>query len=48
MSSHLFQFIVFVDNTNLFTSHFNSDDLLKILNQEIEKISNWLKLTNFL
>ena len=35
---------MFEDDTNLFASHSNLDELLKILNQEIEKISNWLKI----
>ena len=35
---------MFADNTNLFASHSNIDELLKIVNQEIEKISNWLKI----
>ena len=32
------------DDTNLFASHSNHDELLKIVNQEIAKIPNWLKL----
>ena len=32
------------DDINLFASHSNLDELLKILNQEIAKISNWLKI----
>ena len=43
-SSHLFQFIMFAYDTNLFASHCNLDELLKTVNQEIEKISNWLKI----
>ena len=43
-SSRLFQFIMFADDTNLFASHSNLDELLKIVNQEIETISNWLKI----
>ena len=39
-----FQFIMFADDTNLFASHSNLNGLLKIENQEIEKISNWLKI----
>ena len=42
--SYLFQFIMFADDTNLFASHSNVDELLKIVNQEIAKISNWLKI----
>ena len=42
-TSHLFQFI-FADDTNLFASHSNLDELLKIVNQESAKISNWLKI----
>ena len=43
-TSYLFQFIMFVDDTNLFASHSNLNELLKIVNQEIAKISNWLKI----
>ena len=45
-TSYLFQ--LFADDTNLFSSHSNLDELLQIINQEIAEISNWLKLTNFL
>ena len=47
-SSYLFQFIMFADDTNLFASHSNLGELLTIVNQEIAKISNGLKITNFL
>ena len=43
-TSYLFQFVMFADDTNLFASHSNLDELLKIVNQEIAKISNWLKI----
>ena len=43
--SYLFQFIMFANDTNLFASHSNLDVLLKIVNQEIAKICNWLKIT---
>ena len=43
-SSYLFQFIMFEDDTNLFASHSNLDELLKIVNQEIAKISDRLKI----
>ena len=43
-SSHLFQFIMFADDPNLFASHSNLDELLKMTNQELEKISNWFKI----
>ena len=43
-TSYLFQFIIFANDTNLFDSHSNLDELLKIVNQEIAKISNWLKI----
>ena len=43
-TSYLFQFIMFADDTNLFASHSNLDELLKIVNQEIAKISNSLKI----
>ena len=35
---------MFADDTNLFASHPNLDEVLKIVNQEIAKISNWLKI----
>ena len=43
-SSHLLQFIMFANDSNLFATHFILDELLKIVNQEIEKNSNWLKI----
>ena len=43
-SSHLLQLIMFADDTNLFIFHSNRDKLFLTLNQEIEKISNWLKI----
>ena len=43
-SSYLFQFIMCADYTNLFASHSNHDELLKIVNQEMAKMSNWLKI----
>ena len=47
-SLHLFQFIMFADDTYLFASHANLDELLQIVNQKIEKISNWLKINKLL
>ena len=35
---------MFADDINLFASHSNRDELLKIVNQEIANISNWLKI----
>ena len=35
---------MFADDTNLFASHSNLDELLKIVKQEIATISNWLKI----
>ena len=45
-TSYLFQFIMFAVDTNpkLFASHSNLNELLKIVNQEIAKISNCLKI----
>ena len=43
-TSYLFQSIMFADDTNLFASHSKLDKLLKIVNQEMAKISNWLKI----
>ena len=38
---------MFADDTNLFASHSNLNELLIIVNQEIEKISIWLKINKF-
>ena len=42
--TYLFQFIMFADDANLFALYSSLDELLKIVNQEIDKISNWLKI----
>ena len=43
-SSSLLKFILFADDTNLFASHNNLGELIKIVNNELEKVSNWLKI----
>jgi hypothetical protein len=42
MSSSVFKFILFADDTTLFYSHKNKHDALEILNSELSKISQWL------
>ena len=36
--------VLFADDTNLFASHTNLDTLINILNKELDKVSNWLKV----
>ena len=43
-SSELLQFVLFADDTNLFASHVNLDALLILINTELLKVSNWLKI----
>ena len=42
MSSEIFKFTLFADDTSLFYSHKNEQDAIPILNAEFSKISNWL------
>ena len=42
MSSPVFKFILFADDTSLFYSHKNKHDAVDILNSELSKISQWL------
>ena len=35
---------MFADDTNLFASHNNLDALINILNKELDKVLNWLKI----
>jgi hypothetical protein len=42
MSSPVFKFILFADDTSLFYSHKNKHDAINILNAELSKISQWL------
>ena len=42
MSSDVFKFILFADDTSLFYSHKNKKDATDILNTELSKISQWL------
>ena len=42
MSSEVFKFTLFADDTSLFYSHKNEQDAVPILNAELSKISNWL------
>ena len=39
--SEVLYFILFADDTNIFYSCKNSSDLLKIINEELLKLSNW-------
>ena len=43
--SRLLSFILFADNTNLFLSHQDTDNLYNAMNQELKNITTWL-LTN--
>ena len=40
--SNILSFILFADDTNLFYSHKNADDLGNTMNQELRKITSWL------
>ena len=42
MSSDIFKFILFADDTSLFYSHKNKHEAVGILNHELSKISQWL------
>jgi hypothetical protein len=42
MSSDVFKFILFADDTSLFYSHKNKQEAMQILNIELSKISQWL------
>lgn len=42
--SKLLKFIMFADDTNLFYSHKNLNDLVDIVNQELIRVSLWLKV----
>ena len=42
MSSPVFKFILFADDTSLFYSHKNKHEAVEILNTELAKISEWL------
>ena len=41
---NLLNYVLFSDDTNLFASHKNLDTLINILNKELDKVSNWLKV----
>ena len=43
-ASNLLEPIMFADDTNLFYSHKNTKTIFKTVNEELEKISTWLKL----
>ena len=43
-ASNLLEPIMFADDTNLFYSHKNIKTIFKTVNEELEKISTWLKL----
>ena len=44
ISSELFKFIMFADDTNLFQSNVSLDLLVSNVNIELAKVSRWLKL----
>ena len=43
-SSHLANFIMFADDTNLFFKHENFNTLINVVNDELHKISEWFRL----
>ena len=43
-SSDVFNFVMFADDSNLFLSNSNLTDLITKINEELSKISMWLKL----
>ena len=45
--STLLQYILFADDTNIFCSHSNLDNLIQILNAELPILSNWFKCNRF-
>ena len=45
-SSSLLEFVLFADDSNVFISNSNYDDLLRILNEELKNISQWFKANN--
>ena len=42
-SSCLLQFILFADDSNIFLSHRNPEQLTQILNNELKSVANWIK-----
>ena len=47
-SSDLLSFILFADDTNLFYSSNSKLELMNTVNTELEKLSQWFVLTNYL
>ena len=43
-TSSVLNYVLFADDTNLFASHKNLGTLINILNKELDKVSNWLKV----
>ena len=43
-TSSVLNYVLFADDANLFASHKNLDTLINILNKELDKVSNWLKV----
>ena len=43
-TSSVLNYVLFADDTNLFASLKNLDTLINILNKELDKVSNWLKI----
>jgi hypothetical protein len=47
-ASNILEFILFADDTNIFYSHQDLNVLMSTVSTEIEKLSTWLKKTNFI
>ena len=43
-SLKLLKFVLFTDDMNLFASHLNLDVPISLINTELVKVSNWLKI----
>ena len=43
MSSRMLQFILFADDSNIFLSHPDPEQLTQMFNDELKSVSNWIK-----
>ena len=43
-ASSLLHFLLFADDTNIFTSHKSLDKLFQLMNQELEKVHDWFRI----
>ena len=43
-TSSVLNYVLFADDTNLFSAHNNVYTLINILNKELDKVWNWLKI----